>query len=215
MAIGLQNYPNIIPPSSDYPSGKIKDDDGTNNGTPIDVQTNGDIQEFFAKLMREDNLTPSGLPDNEYSGNQFFKAFIELATGKPWVYDSSLAAGVSIFSHSGSTINSYNIYYKELYDNVIFTFDLTATLSGAAPLQAFIPIPIDGKHLLAYGIGSCFLESNTTPVVAYNAQVMRKDNSNIVTVPDNRLYIKSSNFNVQNNIRIAGQFIYEKGTTGY
>jgi hypothetical protein len=74
MARGIQNFPNIISPDSDYPSGRIKDDTGANDGTPIDEETNGDIQEFFAKLMRLAAITPNTLPDNEYSGHQYVQA---------------------------------------------------------------------------------------------------------------------------------------------
>ena len=75
MAIGIVNMPNTASPTSDFPSGRIKDDSGIGDGTPINVLTNGDIQEFFAKLLRQRGVTPSGLPDNEYSGNQTWNAF--------------------------------------------------------------------------------------------------------------------------------------------
>lgn len=80
MAIGLENFPNITPADSDYPSGRIKDDTGANDGTPIDVETNGDIQEFFAKLMRLAGTTPNGLPDNEYTGHQYIDALQKIYT---------------------------------------------------------------------------------------------------------------------------------------
>lgn len=78
MARGLQNYPNIDGPDSDYPDGRIKDNDGSGNGTPINEFTNGDLQQFFAKMMREANISPNGLPDSEYIGFQYFEAFIDL-----------------------------------------------------------------------------------------------------------------------------------------
>lgn len=74
MAKGIQNFPNINPPDSDYPSGSIKDDTGANDGTPIDQETNGDIHEFFAKLMRIAGIIPNGMLDNEYVGHQYIEA---------------------------------------------------------------------------------------------------------------------------------------------
>lgn len=80
MARDLQNFPNIIAPSSDYPSGRIKDDPGDGTGTPVDEETNGDLQQFFAKLLREDpDTTPNDLPDNTTNGFQLYEAFYNLA----------------------------------------------------------------------------------------------------------------------------------------
>lgn len=81
MARGLANYPNIIPPDSDYPDGQIKDRDGVTPGTPVNQETNADIHQFFAKLMREAGITPNGVLDNEYSGNQLWEALDSLNSG--------------------------------------------------------------------------------------------------------------------------------------
>lgn len=78
MAIGLQNYPNITLPDSDFPSGRIKDDTGINDGTPVDLMTNGDVQETFAKLLRLSSMTPTGSPDSEYNGHQYIEALVNL-----------------------------------------------------------------------------------------------------------------------------------------
>lgn len=78
MAIGLNNYPNIEAADSDYPNGSIKDNDGTNNGTPVNKLTYNDIHQVFAKLLRLADITPSGLPENEYSGFQYIEAMYKL-----------------------------------------------------------------------------------------------------------------------------------------
>lgn len=75
MARDIQIYNGTVTaPNSDYPNGRIKDDTGTDNGTDCNEQSNGDMQQFFAKMMRESALSYNNLPDNEYSGNQFFQA---------------------------------------------------------------------------------------------------------------------------------------------
>jgi len=71
MAIGIPNYPNIIPADADYLDGDIKD---APSGTPVNRATNGDIQQFFAKIMREASITPNGLRDNESNGYQLYEA---------------------------------------------------------------------------------------------------------------------------------------------
>jgi len=63
----------------DYPSGRIKDNDGSGNGTPITERVYGDIHEFFAKAMRRSGRTFNGLPDNEQNGYQFVEAVADLA----------------------------------------------------------------------------------------------------------------------------------------
>lgn len=74
MAIGLQNYPRIQSPDSDFPDGRLKDNDGSTPGTPINELTNGDIHQFFAKLMRLAGIAPNELPESEYVGFQYVDA---------------------------------------------------------------------------------------------------------------------------------------------
>lgn len=74
MARGLQNFPNITHADGDFPNGRVKDNPGDNTGTPVNEYTLGDIWQFFAKLMREASLTPNGLPESEYSGQQYYQA---------------------------------------------------------------------------------------------------------------------------------------------
>lgn len=74
MAIGIQNFPNINAPDSDYPNGRTRDRTLSQTGTPLNELTLGDMRQFFAKMMRQAAITPNGIPDNEYSGNQYFDA---------------------------------------------------------------------------------------------------------------------------------------------
>lgn len=76
MAIGLQNTDNIVAPGGSYPYGRVKDDDGTGNGTPANTKTLGDFHQFFAKLMSIAGLTPSGTPDNSTDGFQYIDALM-------------------------------------------------------------------------------------------------------------------------------------------
>ncbi len=85
MAIKLLDKENVDGEDSDYIYGKIKDDDGTGNGTPVDVKTYGDFHQFFARLMDKAGIVPNDLPDNNYSGFQLFDA---LKGDDPIVYDT-------------------------------------------------------------------------------------------------------------------------------
>lgn len=74
MARNLALKTNVEPVDSDYPFGRIKDDDGSGNGTPVDEAVYGDFHQFFAKLFADSKLTYNNLPDNDYSGFQFIQA---------------------------------------------------------------------------------------------------------------------------------------------
>jgi len=74
MAIGLQNTDNVDAPDSDYPYGKVRDNDGSGNGTQANTKTLGDFHQFFAKIMDAAGIIANGLPDNDLSGFQYFEA---------------------------------------------------------------------------------------------------------------------------------------------
>lgn len=85
MAIGLKNLPDIQAIDSDYPDGQIKDDSvpGSFDGTEVNKRAYADMHQFFAKIMREAGIEPNGIFDNEYSGNQYWEAFVENKLKKP------------------------------------------------------------------------------------------------------------------------------------
>ena len=61
MAIKLENKVNTEAPSVAYPFGNIKDNTGSNNGTPVDKNVYADFHQFFAKMMAE-----SGIAYNDF-----------------------------------------------------------------------------------------------------------------------------------------------------
>jgi len=80
------NVINTIPASVDYPMGRIKDDTGINDGTPICEENNGDIQETVTAFMEKAKITPNGLPDNVTNGYQIFDAIREVAGKHDIIY---------------------------------------------------------------------------------------------------------------------------------
>jgi hypothetical protein len=76
MAIGIQNYPNIdTSDPTNYPLGQIKDDPTGIAGTPVDVETNGDIHQTFYRSLKQVSITASNTPDNATNGYQYGLAF--------------------------------------------------------------------------------------------------------------------------------------------
>lgn len=74
MARNLSSQSNVDTPSSDYPSGRIRNKNNSANppivGTPIIEEIYGDIVEFFQKLLRLGDIAPNDIPDNETNGHQ-------------------------------------------------------------------------------------------------------------------------------------------------
>lgn len=99
MARILANQQNISAPDGDYLYGRIKDDDGTNDGTPVNEKVYGDIHQFFARLAAMAGITLNDLPDNEYSGFQFYEALSQLAIYNTTSKDSkTIGLGSFVFT---------------------------------------------------------------------------------------------------------------------
>lgn len=72
----LRNKPQVQAPTLSYPYGRIKDDTGLEDGTPLSEDVYGDFHQFFAKLMDDAGIAANELPENEYDGFQLNSALI-------------------------------------------------------------------------------------------------------------------------------------------
>lgn len=90
-----------------YPDGRIRDDDGTNNGTGVNRSVYGDLHSAISKLMRLYAITPNGLPDNETNGFQYIEALRGLASKNDFIYPLS----------TNGTILSVDIKFSQMLDN--------------------------------------------------------------------------------------------------
>lgn len=80
MARNKANQPNIDGSDlANYPNKRIRDNDGSGNGTPVDESVYGDIHELMAKIMRDSKTNYNGLPDNVTNGYQLYDALMQLA----------------------------------------------------------------------------------------------------------------------------------------
>lgn len=77
-----------------YPHGRIKDNTGIGDGTPVDEKTKGDIHQAIEKLMRLYAIEANSLPDNELNGFQIVDAIRALASKNDFVLPLSLNTGV-------------------------------------------------------------------------------------------------------------------------
>ena len=81
MARKLSTKESVTPPGGDYPYGRIKDDTGSQDGTPVNEEVYGDIHQFFERLMDEAEVAFNNFPDNSYSGFQYFTALTNYIKG--------------------------------------------------------------------------------------------------------------------------------------
>lgn len=83
----LFNQPNVDKSDlTNYPNGRIRNNDGSGNGTGVNEATKGDIHQFFEKLMRLYDIAPNDLPDNETNGFQLIEALKALASKNDYIY---------------------------------------------------------------------------------------------------------------------------------
>lgn len=95
MARDKKFAPNIDNSSpSVYPNGKIKDNTGSGNGTPVNNYIYSDLHEMKDKLMRLYGLDYNGLPDNETNGFQLVDALRALASKNDFILDLTDSSGV-------------------------------------------------------------------------------------------------------------------------
>ncbi len=86
MATNKLNAPNID--SSDlinFPDGRIKDNDGTGDGTGVNRLIYSDLHEFFAYLMRAAALQYNGLPESVGNGYQLIQALMNFAVKNDYI----------------------------------------------------------------------------------------------------------------------------------
>jgi hypothetical protein len=180
MARSIQDYDGVKEPiDSDYPEGDIADKTISTSGTKINRKSNADIHQFFMKIMRMSDITPNGLPDNEYNRLQLFDALwrvitfssFRTITGPPVnnIVDSSLNELVNV---DASAASGHALYLNP--DNDLREFPrVIATNNSANPVDCFDnnTNTINGSlsaYVLAAGVSKTFYYdvANTNWIVA-------------------------------------------------
>jgi len=157
------NKTNVTPAGGSYPYGNIKNDDGTFNGTPINVELLADYVQFFEKMFAESGLTANGNPDNSTSGFQLWealKAISPILQVQPFLEYNNVAEMSTIEFPSG--IFSFNP------KATINEFDLSDSLPGLSPeLVTF-------SNVLPLGAELIFIRrtgSNDLPIVLNSTSI--------------------------------------------
>lgn len=167
----LQNIDNSDP--QNYLNGRIKDNQGGGNGTPVNERVYGDLHQTFAKLMNLAGLTYNGLPDNEQNGYQLIDAVRNLPSKNDLSYNLSV---------SGTTL-TLPLRVGKLEVNEVFTVKATfdkstqttikGTLDNVSKTVSYIGGFKDGDYLRAINTTSSIVL--ITEVDAFNLARMVED----------------------------------------
>lgn len=120
MAIELKDKPNTQPATGagsdpNYPYGNIKDDTGSNDGTPVDKTVYADFHQFFARMLALGGITANGLPDNLADGFQYMEAFLALTDR----YSCESTTSVNLGTTSVQTFVSFTVPANMDYSNSV------------------------------------------------------------------------------------------------
>jgi len=110
------NLTNIII-DANYPYGRIKDNTGAGDGTPVNEFVYGDVQQFFAKLITLAGIIPNDLPDNEVNNYQTIQALKEFANKNNYIQNLSSVSGVlNVSAKIGLMQNNESLICKSSVD---------------------------------------------------------------------------------------------------
>ncbi len=151
MARSLENKINVIAPDTDYPFGRIRDNDGTGNGVPVNETVYGDFHQFFAKMFNFSGGVYNELPDNDYSGFQYFEALVETIrlkilaqyeVAQTWVR-TTVSNGVAVTASSAISYTGLTTYFSYFIRNKVchLDFDIHLTITSGATVD-YIRIPL-------------------------------------------------------------------------
>lgn len=125
----LANKTNVSAPDTDYEYGRIKDNAGLNDGTPVDVEVYGDMHQFLERLIDQSGVVANGLPDNKTNGYQLFEALQKLID--PDFTSSGITfASISLNTWANLGSGHYNVGYKVTGNEVKLCG--AATIAGLA-----------------------------------------------------------------------------------
>lgn len=123
-----------------YPYGKIRDDSGAGDGTPVNTQVYGDFHQFFAKLMADAGLAFNGQPENATNGFQYNIALNNL------MY-KHFGSGFT-FTNSGANVWDNDPVGGKFHcmkqGSVGFLAGVIKNISGSSPgTSDFLTLPVD------------------------------------------------------------------------
>jgi hypothetical protein len=113
----LNSSINVITSDPAFPNGRIRNNTGTGNGTPVNEQVYGDIHTNKDKLLDLYGIDANGLPDNETNGYQYIDALRALASKNDFILPLTNNAGVlSVPIKLGFMVENEQVICKAGFD---------------------------------------------------------------------------------------------------
>lgn len=155
---------------ANYPDARIRNNTGSNDGTPISEAVYGDIHETFAKFMRESGLSYNNLPDNVSNGYQLFEAIKRVASKNDFIGSATkqgndtvyFDAPLNIFKNKESMIFSVNFDSADALNKAICpapNFSKTLVISGTFKSGQKVRLINEASRIVVSGI----YETNDVP----------------------------------------------------
>jgi len=116
---------------SNYLNGRIKDNTGSGDGTPVNERVYGDFHQLFAKLMNLSGLSFNNLPENETNGYQFIDSLRSLATKNDLNYELSKSGSVLTLPIRLGKVNNNEIFRAKATFNKGSETTIRGTLDNA------------------------------------------------------------------------------------
>ena len=175
----LQNIDNSDP--GNYLNGRIKDNTGSGDGTPVNERVYGDFHQLVAKLMNLAGLSFNDLPENEANGYQFIDSLRNLASKNDLNYNLGKEGSIlTLPIRLGSVTNNEIIRAKATFDKGSETL-IKGTLDNS-----------DNKRVTYLGT---FKQNEYLRIIKTAATVLiirEVDAFNLGTIVDELLYLKAA-----------------------
>ena len=165
---------------SDYLNGRIKDNTGSGDGTPVNERVYGDFHQLVAKLMNLSGLDFNNLPENETNGYQYIESLRNLATKNDLNYE---------LSKSGSVL-TLPIRLGKVTNNEIFRAKATFDKGSETSLIG----TLDNSNKSVTYLGD-FKENEYVRLINTTASVLiirEVDAFNLGTIVEELLYLKAA-----------------------
>ena len=183
MAIPLNAKPNVdLTNPTEYPFGRIQDDTGSNNGTPVNTYVYGDFHQFFAALLLLGSITPNGLYESAINGYQYIQALtayinqriVALAASTTQIGSSRFATIAEAITGTAANIGLTPAALTGVFGVWSSDTDITKwTFNGGStgpPVVASSSVRYKkvGKHLF---VNFTVTITGTSPTAAYSALI--------------------------------------------
>ena len=166
---------------SNYLNGRIKDNTGSGDGTPVNERVYGDFHQLVAKLMNLAGLSFNDLPENEANGYQFIDSLRNLASKNDLNYNLGKEGSIlTLPIRLGSVTNNEIIRAKATFDKGSETL-IKGTLDNS-----------DNKRVTYLGT---FKQNEYVRLINTTASVLiirEVDAFNLGTIVEELLYLKAA-----------------------